>query len=178
MKTAAPTTATAREALAAAIEQKDQELTALKNALAWLNAADMPAGSAPVERQAASKPERKPKAERSPKKSKKATGPKASRRAAAADDDVPIARKGKMPTKGVQQLYCETLADRQAQLAKLKAAGFQRVGPTDKIVPGTFDVRPSGDGDDSCVVLWRAQAHSGRLTFVFVPIFASSSSSL
>lgn len=162
MKAGTPTTATAREALTAAIEQKDQELTALRNALAWLNTADMPAGSAPVERQATSQPARKPKAERSPKKSKKAkkatTRSKAPRRAAAADDEAPIARKGKIPTKGVQQLYCETLEDRKAQLAKLKAAGFSRVGPTDKIVPGTYDVRPSGDGDDSSVVLWRDQA--------------------
>ena len=159
MKAAAmtPTTDTARTALVDAIAQKDHELTALRNALAWLDTAGKArAGSSAAESTASgSKSASKARATRSQTASKEAPSKKSARVSVTSDE--PRARKGKIPTRGVQQLYCETLADRQEKLERLKAAGFQRVGPTEKLRPGTYDVRPSGDGDDSSVVLWRDQ---------------------
>lgn len=93
-----------------------------------------------------SKPATKAKATAKPAKAKKA---------APADDDEPRARKGHMPKVGVQQLYCATLKERQAMTGKLKAEAYRRIGPGEPLAAGTYDVRPSGDEDDSCVVLWR-----------------------
>lgn len=79
----------------------------------------------------------------------------AAKRPKITSDDQPIVRMGMVPKVGVQQHLCETLAERRAKVAELKSAGYSRVGLREKLVPGTFDVRPSGDGDESVVVLWR-----------------------
>lgn len=99
------------------------------------------------------------KAERTPVKSKKSPGgrPKATTRRAAEDDDAPRARKGHVPKVGVEQLYCPTLTDRRVKTGELKADGYRRIGPGEPLTAGTYDVRPSGDEDESCVVLWRAK---------------------
>jgi len=89
-------------------------------------------------------------AARSPKKS----STKRPRRIA---DDAPIVRKGKAPKVGVEQLLCETLADRQKKVKELKADGYKRVGPGERLTSGTFDVRPTGDDDNGVFILWRAK---------------------
>lgn len=73
-------------------------------------------------------------------------------------DDAPRTVKGKMPRVGVQQLYCEDESARRAKVNELKAAGYRRVGPGLPITPEAYDVRTSGDGDTSSVVLWREPA--------------------
>lgn len=93
--------------------------------------------------------------QRSPKKSKKSP---ATTRREPADDDAPRARKGHVPKKGVEQLYCATLPERQEKTGELKADGYRRIGPGEPLSAGTYDVRPSGEEDESCVVLWRAKA--------------------
>lgn len=153
-----PTTDDLRSSLQLVIDSKKHELAKLENALAWL---DSPAPTAAAEeekpqRQASKKPGRKPKAERTPKKSKKS--PRTTTRREPADDDAPRARKGHVPKKGVEQLYCATLQERQAKTGELKADGYRRIGPGEPLTAGTYDVRPSGDEDESCVVLWRAKA--------------------
>lgn len=94
---------------------------------------------------------------RSPKKSGRRTAKRSRDRQPnnhTADAD-PIARKGPMPKVGVQQQLCETLAERQAKVRELQGTGYVRVGVHGRVLPGTFDVRPSGDGGESVFVLWR-----------------------
>lgn len=74
---------------------------------------------------------------------------------APASDDAPVARKGHVPRVGVQQAFCADDRERVAKVAALKAAGYRRCGPTERLTAGLFDVRPSGDGDGSSTVLWR-----------------------
>jgi hypothetical protein len=163
---AVPTNDELREVLRRAIEQKDRELVALRNALEWLDQAapareEAPPQEKPERRRKRKKVERQAKKERAPKKSK--AGKKAGKRGGATskpagDNDEPRSVKGKMPKKGVEQKYCATLAARQAALEELKQGGYQRVGPGAPLTAGTYDVRPTGDEDDSVVVLWREKA--------------------
>lgn len=162
MKAAAQSTPTeVRAELERIVEEKDQELTRLKNALAWLSSVAPSIEAEKPERKATKKPGRKPKAERTPRKSKKASAaarPKTTTRRGAEDDDAPRARKGHVPKVGVEQSYCATLQERREKTGELKAEGYRRIGPGEPLTAGTYDVRPSGDEDDSCVVLWRAKA--------------------
>lgn len=116
----------------------------------------------PVEiahRSEAAKPKSTAKAKllRAPKKEKAPAKAKATKKAKV-DDDESIARRGHMPKVGVQQLYCATLRERQDATGKLKVDGYRRVGPGEPLTAGTYDVRPSGDEDNTCVVLWRVKA--------------------
>ena len=73
-------------------------------------------------------------------------------------DDAPQSAKGRLPRKGVQQLYCEDEPTRKAKVSELKAEGYTRVSGGQPLTAKTYDVRPSGDGDQSSVVLWREAA--------------------
>lgn len=110
-------------------------------------------------RSEAAKPKTTAKAKllRAPKKEKAPAKAKATKKAKV-DDDEPRARKGHVPKVGVQQLYCASLKERQVCTGKLKAEAYRRIGPGEPLTAGTYDVRPSGDEDESCVVLWRAKA--------------------
>jgi hypothetical protein len=161
-----PTNEELRAGIRLAIEQMDRELVAMRNALSWLDQAaptaeEAPPEEKPVRRQKRKKAERQAKKGRAPKKSKAGAKPGrrggASSKPAAADDE-PRTVKGKMPKKGVEQKYCATLPERQAAIAELKDLGYTRVGPGAPLTAGTFDVRPTGDEDDSVVVLWREKA--------------------
>lgn len=86
---------------------------------------------------------------------------KASKRAAKVDDAEPIARKGRAPVTGVQQLYCADEKERREKVAALKADGYERAGMGVRLGAGMFDVRPSGDEDGTSVVLWREKEAAG-----------------
>ena len=94
-----------------------------------------------------------------PKSAKpKSAKPKTAKAKAAPTDDAPQSAKGRLPRKGVQQLYCEDEPTRKAKVSELKAEGYTRVSGGQPLTAKTYDVRPSGDGDQSSVVLWREAA--------------------
>lgn len=74
---------------------------------------------------------------------------------AAPTDDTARSVKGRKPTKGVVQTYCATLKERSNELARLRGLGYTRVGLNQPLTAGTYDVRASGDPDDSSFVLYR-----------------------
>lgn len=141
-----------------AIEKKEAEVEHLRSVLASIESLVSPAPA----RRVAKKPSRRvAKPARAPKKSKKSPPPQLKRKvtkakkAAASDDFAPRTVKGQMPRVGVQQTYCATLKETQAAVGERKKLGYERVGPGVPLAAGTYDVRPTGDEDDSNVVLWR-----------------------
>lgn len=111
------------------------------------------------------KPQRIPstKQPRAPKASKakrsEAKPPKETAAPKRLAPDEPRVAKGRLPTVGVEQLVCESEAQRRAKVNELRDAGYLRVGPGHPLTPGRYDVRDTPDG---AVVIWRPKAEGSE----------------